>query len=175
MNGLADVFQSLNGLRDEGLIEAYAIGGGMAALFYAETTRTYDIDVFALIPGSGFLIDLSAIYEWAKKNGFETHQEHILIHGVPVQFLVARDGLETEAITNAQIIDYKGVEVRVMQPQYLAVIYVLAGSSKRRERARALFEAGAVDKTKLDALLHRFGLQDEWQSKGGADVAGIAE
>jgi hypothetical protein len=175
MNRLADVYQALNALRDGGIVADYAIGGGMAALFYAETTRTYDVDVFALIPGNGLLVNLTSIYQWAAQNSFEAHQEHILIHGVPVQFLVARDGLETEAITSAQIIDYKGVEVRVMQPQYLAVIYVLAGSSKRRERTRALFEAGAVDKTKLDALLHRFGLQDEWQSKGGADVAGIAE
>jgi hypothetical protein len=168
---LTDVFLALNSMRAAGIITNYAIGGGMAALFYAETTRTYDVDVFALIPGIGFLVDLTTVYEWAKQNGFEAHQEHILIHGVPVQFLAARDGLETEAIINAEAIDYNGVEVSVMRPEYLAIIYVLAGSGKRRDRARALFEADAIDSAKLNDLIFRFDLQSDWQSKGGADIA----
>ena len=172
MNGLANVFQALNDLRDKGVVTEYAIGGGMAALFYAETTLTYDVDVFALIPSSGLLVDLTAIYHWAKQNNFEAQQEHIMVHGVPVQFLAAREGLETDAIANAQTIDAEGVEVRVIRPEHLAIIYVLAGSSKRRERARALFEAGAVDQIQLQKLLNHFDFQEEWKRKGGDDVAG---
>ena len=171
MNSLADVFRALNSLREEGVVAAYAVGGGMAALFYAETTRTYDVDVFALIPQAGLLVSLGGIYEWAHERGYETHLEHVVIHGVPVQFLAAREGLETEAVENAENRDYEGVPVPVIRPEYLVVIYVLAGGGKRRERARALFEAGVVDEEKLNAVLERYGLREEWRRKGGGDVA----
>jgi hypothetical protein len=70
MLSLADVFRTLNEMQSEGIIGDYAIGGGMAALFYAEVTATYDIDVFAFIPSqSGSLIRLSEIYEWRMERG----------------------------------------------------------------------------------------------------------
>lgn len=40
----------LAGAREEGVVLDYAVGGAMAVLFYAEPTRTYDVDVFALLP-----------------------------------------------------------------------------------------------------------------------------
>ena len=40
MPSLADVFRVLNDMKTAGVIEEYAIGGAMAALFYAEVTRT---------------------------------------------------------------------------------------------------------------------------------------
>lgn len=39
---LREVFQVLNDMRSDGVIEDYALGGAMAVLFYAEPTRTYD-------------------------------------------------------------------------------------------------------------------------------------
>ena len=51
MASLPDVFRVLNDMKSDGIIEDYAIGGGMAVLFYAEPTRTYDLDVFVLLPG----------------------------------------------------------------------------------------------------------------------------
>ena len=40
----------LTRMRDEGIVLEYALGGTTAVLFYAEPTRTYDIDVFAILP-----------------------------------------------------------------------------------------------------------------------------
>lgn len=165
MASLADVFRALNALRDEGIVENYAIGDGMAALFYAETMRTYDVDVFVLIASEGLLVSLSAIYEWAERNGYETQAEHILICGVPVQFLAAAPGLESEAVAQANTLDYDGVPVAVMRPEHLAVISVLAGSGKRRERAHALFEADAISESTLSSLLQRHNLLDAWRGK----------
>lgn len=172
MTGLAKVYAELNALRDEGIVEAYAVGGGMAALFYAATTRTYDVDVFVLIPTSGFLVSLSKIYEWARDRNYEAHQEHIVIHCVPVQFLVASEGLQSEAIEHARALDYDGVPVRVIAPEYLAALYVIAGGSKRRGRARDLFEAGALDVDQLNKILDKYDLIQAWQDKGGGDVIG---
>ncbi len=50
-------------------------------LFYAEPTRTYDVDVFVLLASEGStLISLSPIYDWARQRGFPENSEHILIH-----------------------------------------------------------------------------------------------
>ena len=86
-----------------------------------------------------------------------------------MQFLAAKDGLETEAIERARILDYDGAPVPVMAPEYLAVIYVLAGGGKRRDRTRALFEAGAIDGSTLTEILQRHGLAGMWKQKWGYD------
>src|SRR5712691_6131023 len=115
MPSLADVFRTLHEMESEGVIGDYAIGGATAALFYAEVTRTYDIDVFAFIPAQrGAIVDLTNLYAWARGRGFEAHAEHLLIHGVRVQFLSANEGLENEAVSQAQQFNYEGVVVRVM-------------------------------------------------------------
>ena len=49
MSSLADVFRVLNRMRDERIVAQYAVGGATAVLFYAEPTRTYDLDVFVTL------------------------------------------------------------------------------------------------------------------------------
>ena len=88
MASFAEVFETLNELKRDGLFEDYAVGGGMAVLFYSEPIRTYDVDVFILLPPqSGFLIDMAPLYQALEARGFFPDAEHILVHGVPVQLL----------------------------------------------------------------------------------------
>ena len=162
MPTVADVYRALNAMQTAGVVEQYAVCGGTAALFYAETTATFDIDLFVLIPQNGLLIDLSRIYHWARERGYAVEQEYILIHGVPIQILVAGEGLEAEAVRHAAIIDYDGVAVPVVQPEFLVLLYLRAGGAKRRGRALDLIEAGA-DKNRIEELAARFDLQAEWQ------------
>ena len=58
-------------------------------LFYAEPARTYDVDVFILLQAAPApsLLSLASLYDWARGRGFEVNAEHVLVHGVPVQFL----------------------------------------------------------------------------------------
>ena len=42
------VIQVLNRMQADGVIEKYAIGGGIAAIYYLEPYQTDDIDVFVL-------------------------------------------------------------------------------------------------------------------------------
>ncbi len=83
MSSLADVFRVLNRMRDEGIAAQYAVGGAAAVLFYAEPTRTYDLDVFVAVEGGGddAFAPLSRIYEWARKQRFGVQAEHLLIEG----------------------------------------------------------------------------------------------
>lgn len=167
MPTLADVYRAINALHTDGFVENYAIGGGMAALFYAETTRTFDIDVFALIPQSGLLVDLSAIYDWARSRGYEVRDEYIVMHGVPTQILAARAGLATEAVEMANVLDYDGVTVRVMKPEHLIALYIETGGDKRYRRARDLFAEDSLDRAALQHLLERHALLEKWAKMGG--------
>ena len=68
MSSLKEVFAVLAKMRDRGVVSAYAIGGATAVLFYAEPTRTYDVDVFVTLPsGTEPLVSLAPVYAWAQR------------------------------------------------------------------------------------------------------------
>jgi hypothetical protein len=168
---LAEVFRTLNDMTSEEVVTDYAIGGAMAALFYTEVTRTYHVDVLALIPSqTDPIIRMTEFYAWARKHAFNPDRAHILIHSVPVWFLSSNDGVEFEAVQQARTFDYQGVPVRVIRPEHLVVLYVLAGGVGRRERTSLLLEAGAVDRQKLREVLERHQLTAQWREKWGHDV-----
>ena len=155
MSSLADVFRVLNRMRDERIVAQYAVGGATAVLFYAEPTRTYDLDVFVILDalGNDLLAPLSHVYEWAREQGFGLHAEHLLIEGVPVQLLPAYNALVEGALLSARVHDYGGVPVRVVDPEHLVALALQAGGARRRERAWQLLEAGAVDRERLRRIL----------------------
>jgi hypothetical protein len=47
----------LNALVDEGVIDQYAIGGAVAAIFWVEPFDTVDLDVFVLLPAAVHPLD----------------------------------------------------------------------------------------------------------------------
>ena len=163
MSTLADVFRELNTLKADDLVRDYAIGGATAALFYAEPTRTYDIDVFVVLAGTApaSLVSLERFYEWARMRGFPADAEHILVHGVPVQFLPAHNALAESAVMTARTLDYDGVPVRVVDPEHLVALAFQAGGHKRRERAWQMIEVGAVNRQRLRELLSAHGIMME--------------
>lgn len=162
MTSLRTVFQVLNEMKSECVFEDYALGGAMAALFYAEPLRTYDLDVFVLLTQQqGIILQLTPIYRWLEERGFYPDAEHVLVHGVPVQFLPAYNGLTEEAVKEARKLDYEGVPVLVAGPEHLIALWLQAGGRKRRERSVLLLESGAVDGHKLKALLMQHHLSTD--------------
>ena len=162
MAPLKDVFAELNALKDAGIVRDYAIGGATAVLFYAEPTRTYDLDVFVLLANAqaGAPVSLEPFYEWAAAKNFPTSAEHIIIHGVPVQFLPAHNALAEDAVVTARTIAYEDVPVRVIAPEHLAALAFQAGGARRRERGwQLLDEPGVVDREKFDALAQTHGIK----------------
>ncbi len=155
MSSLADVFRVLNRMRDAGIVAQYAVGGATAVLFYAEPTRTYDLDVFVTLEavGKGVLAPLSRVYEWASEQGFALQSEHLLIAGVPVKLLPANNALVDAALSTARLHDYAGVPVRVVDADHLVAVALQAGGARRRERAWQLLEAGAVNRERLRQIL----------------------
>jgi len=79
--------QVLNELEREGAIGRYAIGGAMAATFYAEPVLTFDLDVFVLLPpGESGLLTRGPLYDALRQRGYSEEGECILIEGVPCSF-----------------------------------------------------------------------------------------
>ena len=155
----------VNGLKDKGLINDYAIGGGIAALFYIEPFLTYDLDVFIISverTDEKNLIVLSPIFDYLKSKGYSWKGEHIIIEGVPVQFIPA-DELEKEAVENARVIEYEGIKAKVIPPEYLTVILLRAGRKKDIEKIEKLLEQTDVDRTKLEEILNKFGLKEKFK------------
>jgi hypothetical protein len=114
--------RSLEDLKRATIIEDYAIAGAMALVFWAEPIPTYDLDVLVLLPEQDTpIVSLGAIYQWASAQGHSVHAEHVVVAGVPVQFLPSHNKLTDEAIETAATLDYQGVAVRVVRPEYLAV------------------------------------------------------
>lgn len=134
----------------------------MAVAFWAEPIPTYDLDVFVLLPGGpGPITTLEPIYEWAALRQYPTVAEHVMIESVPVQFLPSHNELCDEAIRTARTLDYEGVPLRVIRPEYLIALYLEPGAQtrKRQERAAALAESSEVDQTILTDLLDRYNLK----------------
>lgn len=76
----------INEMKRRRLFVDYAIGGGIATLFYVEPFLTYDLDIFIIPSGSKVsdkgLIDLSPIFEYLKGKGYRWESEHIIIEGI---------------------------------------------------------------------------------------------
>lgn len=105
-------FQAINRLKADGVVEDYAVAGAMALLFWTEPAATFDLDVLVVVaePSSG-LISLDAIYRWAEAHGYPEQAEHVLVKGIPTQFVPAPDLLSREAISEAVEQDYEGVSM----------------------------------------------------------------
>jgi hypothetical protein len=153
----------LNALVADGVIRRYAIGGAAAAVFYMEPFLTYDLDVFVSLPANeGGISSLSPIYQATKKLGFNEEGEHIIIEGVPVQFLPAYNALLEEALDQAQEISYEVVATRVFRPEHLIAIMLQTGRDKDRQRLAAFRRQAVWDEGYLEKILLRHGLLERW-------------
>jgi hypothetical protein len=153
----------INRMEADGVIQRYAIGGAVAAIFYIEPFATYDIDIFFAADVSGGLITLTPIYEYLASNGYEAEGEAVNVEGWPVQFLPTYNPLVAEAVEQAVETKFKRTRTRVMSAEHLVAIMLQTSRTKDYGRAAEFLEAGAVDAARLTDILSRHGLTDKWQ------------
>ncbi|OFW33385.1 MAG: hypothetical protein A3G76_00985 [Acidobacteria bacterium RIFCSPLOWO2_12_FULL_65_11] len=161
MASFATALRALNDLKQADVIREYAIGGAIGVVFWTEPVLTYDLDVFIVLPSQeGPIVNLTPLYQWAARSGYQTLAEHVIVDGVPVQFFPSHNELCDEAIRTAQTLEYEGIEVRVIRPEYLVALWLEpeARTAKRRERAAALMESSVTDQAVLRELLDRYKL-----------------
>jgi hypothetical protein len=150
-------------MKREGVLTDYAIGGAMALVFWTEPVATFDLDVFVHLPGeSTVLVSLDPL--WATANGYTAEGEHIIMEGIPVQFIPSPNPLADEAIEEAATMDYDGTPMRVIRPEHLIALYLepSARTAKRLQRVAALRDEGSINAERLDAILRRYHLELPW-------------
>ena len=157
--------QVLLQLRGENRLAQFAVGGAVAASFYIEAVATDDLDIFALIePSVSGLLVLSPLYERLRQLGATMQNEHVVIHGWPVQILPAYTPLVEEAVAKAVDRRYEDVAVPVVTADYLCAIALQTGRVKDFQRVYSLIAAGCVDASELSRLIATHGLQERWNA-----------
>ncbi|MBV9210085.1 MAG: hypothetical protein JOZ52_05625 [Acidobacteria bacterium] len=148
----------------DGVIERYAIGGAVAAIFYIEPVNTHDLDIFFHVENlSGDLTILAPLYEYLSGLGYEAQGEAVNIEGWPVQFLPVFNPLLEEAVAEAREIKFKRTKTRVMQAEHLLAIMLQTGRLKDHARIAQFIEHQVVDEARLNEVLTRHRLTGKWQ------------
>ena len=165
-SGVAEILRVLNGLVKKKLLSTYAIGGGVAALYYIEPVLTFDFDVICRFPGRGALVDPSPVFAELKSLGFTFgFEDRIMIAGVPVQFIPAAPGLMEEALEHARAITLSGVRTRILTLEYLAALMLQLFRPKDRAKLDLLFgeREATLDAIQLRGIARRYKLTARWE------------
>ena len=155
---LADVLRAANSLVAARLIEDWALGGALAAIYYVEPFATYDAGIFFIPAEKGLDAGIPAIYQHLQAQGWQVEREHLMVNGFPVQFLAAR-GLTEEAVREAERIEFEGVPAKVFRAEYIIAIAASVGRPKDKARIEQLLQQADLDKTKLENVLQRHKLR----------------
>ena len=149
-------------LKKRGIILDYAIGGGIAALYYIEPLLTYDLDIF-FVPVEDKIAVLAPLYRWLSDKGYGYEREHIVIEGVPVQFIPVYNDLVREAVGTAREVKYGGTRTKVLGREFLVAVMLQTYRPKDKERLARIFEESKPDGRKLLGILKRHGLIDRYR------------
>lgn len=158
--------QVINELEKDGIIQGYAVGGATALLFYTEPALTFDLDVFVFLPAPkkpSPLVDIAPLYKHLKSNGYSAEKEHVIIDGIPVQFLPVYSPLLEEAVRHASNKKYDGIAVKVIELEYLMAIMIDTNRPKDRERIWKILDETSFDRGKLESILKGHSLKKKWK------------
>jgi hypothetical protein len=163
---IGPVLKVMNDLIEQRLLKDYAIGGGVAVLYYAEPVLTYDFDVICAFPQTGVLIDPEPVFNYLQSTGYLFGKEdQISIEGVPVQLIPASEGLVAEALQQAVPVTISGVETKILSIVYLIAIMLQLYRPKDRAKLDILVNNPevAIDLVTLEQTLTRYDLMKKWE------------
>jgi hypothetical protein len=164
MSGVKETLRVINQMVKDKVIEQYAIGGAVAAIYYLEPFDTADLDIFVQASAAeNDLMILTPIYDYLIQRDYKPKGEFINIEGLPVQFLPVFNPLTDEAVREAKTIRFERVPTRIMRPEHLVAIMLDTGRPKDYLRIGMFLEQGAVQMRSLNAVLRRHGLMKKWK------------
>ena len=162
------VIQVINRMEADGIISDYAIGGGIASVYYLEPYETDDIDIFipvaAVEVGEAGLVSLEPIYGYLKSLGYLPVKEGVLIEDWLVQFLPTFESIQEEAVLESRRVTYGETETKIFAPEYLAAELLRSGRRKDHARVIDLLEGNHVDMKMFRELISRHGFADKWRA-----------
>jgi len=167
ITNLGPVIDVLADMRRIGIFSDYAIGGAVAGILYDEPFTTFDLDIFFFFveDQTGLILSLEKIYNYARERGFVFDKDFIKIHGWPVQFVESSSTeLWTEAIETAPIKSIDDRQIKVIDPEHLAAMWIFAGRKKDFYKIDKFDESKLMNADKLKDILVRFDLLTRWRS-----------
>ena len=141
---------SLRDRRRDGVVVLYRTGGDVR------------FGYFCFIPESGPLITLAPLYDALKAGGHTIDAEHVVIPGVPVQFIPAYNPLVIEALSESQERTFGETPTRVLRLEHLLAIMLQTGRPKDWQRAAMVSASAPFDESRLLDVLNRHGLTETW-------------
>lgn len=142
----------------DGVIENYALGEAVAAIFYTEPFSTQDVDVFVQVKNTeNDLTILLPIYDYLLRRGHQPKAEHVYIEGYPVRFLPTFNALTEEAVIQAHEFELDTVIARIMRPEHLVALMLDTGRVKDYLRISMFLQTDAVNRQQLQDVLQRHG------------------
>jgi hypothetical protein len=161
---MKETLKVINRMVKDGVIEEYAIGGAVAAIYYLEPFDTADLDVFVQVKtAENDLMILAPLYDYLTKRGYEAQGEGVYLEGLPVQFLPVFNPLTEEALEQAHTIKFARVATRIMRAEHLVAIMLQIGRPKDYLRINMFLEQGSLDLKMLEDVLQRHGLLEKWR------------
>jgi hypothetical protein len=159
------VFETVNQMCADGVVDTYAVGGAVGATFYLEPVATLGVDIFIRFPSMpGSLAEsTSHVVDYLVHRGGTAEREYIVLSGMPVQFLPPTSPLVEEAMVHAVWKDVDGVPVRVFTAENLAAIALQTGRAKDKSLLVQLFEEDGIDALKFNEILARNDLLEKWK------------
>lgn len=174
MRMLEKVLAVINKMVEDHIIEDYAIGGAIAALFYIEPFETLDLDIVVLLPQeemSKAVVTLTPLYNYLRELGYNEEKEHVIIETIPVQFLVGGKPLLDDAVRTAVPKAFGATPTRVMRVEYLLALMADRCQAKDKARAQLVKEQGVeVDYDLVDTLIKEYHLEAKWKQLIGLEV-----
>jgi hypothetical protein len=159
------VIQILNRMQADGIIERFAIGGGIAAIRYLEPYLTDDIDVFIspVIVGANGLVSFGRIYSYLEELGYKPDREYISIEGWLVQIVPASESVKEQAVAQANRVAFAGAYTSIFSVEHLAAELLRSGRLKDLTRVEALLESDQMDMNVFRDIIRRHGLAEKWK------------
>jgi hypothetical protein len=160
------VIELLNRMQADGVIENFAIGGGIAAIYYLEPYNTDDVDVFIspVVLNEGGLVSFGRIYSYLQELGYHTEREYIRIEEWLVQFLPAAEPVQEEAVALAKRVKFTEEYTLIFSPEHLAAELLRSGRLKDCVRVVALLESDQMDMKVFRDIIGRNGLTEKWRT-----------
>ena len=160
------VIEILNRMQADGVFEKFAIGGGIAAIYYLEPYQTDDVDVFVLpvVMKSG-LVSLESIYSYLERLGYYPVEEGvgILIEDWPVQFIPVAQSVQEEAVMQAEQVAAGETRTFMFSAEHLAAELLRSGREKDYARVIALLKSEQMDIKLFRDIVNRHGLAEKWE------------
>ncbi len=156
----------INELKKERLIKDYAIGGAIGVMKWVEPFFTRDLDIF-VIPIQQMtkkqIISFLPVYNYLKNKGYNKWiGQWLIIEGVSVEFLPA-EGLAKESVKNAVEVEFENVKIKVMTPEYLIALLLIAGRDKDIRKIEMLLNQTDVDMNRLMKILTKYNLTEKFE------------